>query len=625
MIYMNKEPADEVQPSRSGWKKTLIVMVLLLIAAIGGVICMALPPKEPSYNGQPLSYWLARCEEAGPISADTKDPKALECREAIRHIGTNAIPFLMRMLRAKDSALKLELRDLVERQDYIHFRFSEAADQNYKAANGFYCLDDLATNSVPALIDVYNKASSPSSKHSADYALMAMYPAAGAAMPYWVPPQERAQWYSEAGQLKSQLGAQSNAILAFSEAIKLAPTNVPAHLNRASAKMQLQDFAGALSDANRSIELDSSNRTAFYTRGSCKFALKDFKSADADFTTAIQLYTHDVNAYNSRGITRANLRQLDDALADFTKAAELSPGEATYYRNCAIVEGLQKEYELALADASKSIELDGKDAIAYIVRGRVKSALKDYKSALPDFDKAIEMNPKDPAAYAARGAARMLMDDFESASADLAKALQLDPKSVNAYVVRGYLKAKRGGEDDGALADLEHAVALGAQVPETHGVLGLFQYKISRWVPALENCRKALELGSLAGTADLRSYIWLIRAQTGEEADANRELETYLNSLQGAKTNEWDASIARFLSGSLAESNFLGQATTTAKRPSAVRGQVCESLYYAGMKRKLAGDKQGALELFQKCLDTRDDNNFGYLNAGIEMRALKNK
>jgi tetratricopeptide (TPR) repeat protein len=217
----------------------------------------------------------------------------------------------------------------------------------------------------------------------------------------------------------------------------------------------------------------------------------------------------------------------------------------------------------------------------------------------------------------------MDMDDFDGASSDLDKALQLDPTSVPAYLIRGCLKGKRGGEDNGALADLEHAVELAPQVPETHGTLGLFQYRFSQWGPALQNCRKALEMGALGGTTDLRSYIWLIRAQTGQEADGNRELESYLKSLQGAKTNEWDASVARFLSGTLAESNFLDQATTTAKRPSAVRSQVCESFYYAGMKRKLAGDRQGAQELFQKCQDTKDDNNFGYLNAGVEMRAFK--
>lgn len=93
----------------------------------------------------------------------------------------------------------------------------------------------------------------------------------------------------------------------------------------------------------------------------------------------------------------------------------------------------------------------------------------------------------------------------------------------------------------------------------------------------------------------------------------------YVKSLQGEKTNDWAASIGRFLAGNLSESNFLSQATTTAKRPSAIISQVCESFYYAGMKHKLAGDKQQAIDLFQKCLNTGNDNNFGYLSARVEM------
>jgi len=162
-------------------------------------------------------------------------------------------------------------------------------------------------------------------------------------------------------------------------------------------------------------------------------------------------------------------------------------------------------------------------------------------------------------------------------------------------------------------------------MPDTHTMLGLFQYRCHQWEPALKNCRKAVEMGALDGRSDLRASIWLIRAQTGKEADASRELETYLQSAQGSKTNDWEASVARFFSGSLTESNFLDQATTTARRPSAIREQVCESLYYAGMKHKIAGDKHGALEFFQRCVDTKDNNNLAYLNAATEMRALTDR
>jgi tetratricopeptide (TPR) repeat protein len=251
------------------------------------------------------------------------------------------------------------------------------------------------------------------------------------------------------------------------------------------------------------------------------------------------------------------LRELDDGLADFSEAVRLSPQEATFYRNRALLEGVQKEYEVALADASKSIELDGKDPVAYMCRARIKSALKDYKSSIIDYDKAIELNPKDSAAYSGRGAAKMYMDDFQNASADLEKALQLDPKNVVAYLARGWLKTKLGVTDDEVLADFERAVELSAQAPETRAMLAVFQYKNFRWVSALESCRKAIELGALGSTADMvRHYIWLIRTQKGEEADANLELEAYLESPQGAKTDEWEKCIARFLLGSLTESTF---------------------------------------------------------------------
>jgi lipoprotein NlpI len=214
----------------------------------------------------------------------------------------------------------------------------------------------------------------------------------------------------------------------------------------------------------------------------------------------------------------------------------------------------------------------------------------------------------------------MESDDFEGASTDFEKAIQLNPKSALAFFGRAFLKEKRG-DDPGALADFNRAVELSPQFAETYASLGLLQYNLSDWRPALENLRKALALGSL--TDDPRFYIWLIQSQSGKTDDAKKELETFLNSLQGEKATNWTASIGHFLIGDLPEDEFLNQATTKAKRPSAIKGQICESFYYAGMKHKLAGDKQGAADLFQKCLDTGDDNSFGYMSAKVELRAMK--
>jgi tetratricopeptide (TPR) repeat protein len=255
------------------------------------------------------------------------------------------------------------------------------------------------------------------------------------------------------------------------------------------------------------------------------------------------------------------------------------------------------------------------------LRGRIQTALKNFQAAVSDTDKAIQLQPKNSSSYAARAGCRLLMDDFENARADLETALRLNPTNASAFVARGYLDIKRG-DDTAALADFQRAVELRPEAPETHGALGMLQYRVSQWEPALTNCHLALKLGATTMVAGYNGCVWLIRAQSGEEQAANDELQEYLTSLDISKTNDWSAITARFLSGKLSETNFLALATTAAKRQCAVIDQVCDSFYYAAMKRKLAGDRAGAQQLLQKCRDTKANNNTTYWNAEVEMRRL---
>jgi tetratricopeptide (TPR) repeat protein len=616
------EGQTDTQKTATNWKRRAGLLLVLLVVGVGALLRRTLVPREPSYQGKPLSYWLLRAAESGAFY-NPKDPQVVECREAIRSIGTNAIPTLLRILKAKDSPVKRAVMNLAEKQSYVALPIHSVEEHSPKAVIGFYLLGDLATNAVPALIEIYKHSPSPSSRAIAGNELMRLYPAKSVSVPYWVVPEKQAEWYIQAGMGQAESDAPSNAVLAFSEAIRLEPTNSLAYSSRAGARLELEDITGALGDYDKSIELSPSNSTAISGRGMCRFGLKDFRGAEADFTSALNLESNNTSDLNFRGLARANLREFKPALEDFDKAIESSAYDASGFRNRAMVEGMQTDFELALADVSKALDLDNKDALAWATRARIQSALKNYHSAITDADRAIQLDARDSGAYAIRATARMYLDEFADSAADLETALRLNPNNASALCIRGLLKAKRGGEDEAALADLEHAVELAPKVPETVGMLGLFQYKISKWKPALANCRKALELGAMTSVSSYHAYIWLIRTQSGEAEAANSDLETYLKSLDTAKTNDWSAITARFLIGSLPESNFLRLATTAAKRPSAVTNQVCESLYYAAMKRKIAGDKPGALELLQKCLDTKDDNTMAYLNAGVELRAMK--
>src|SRR4051794_32859962 len=85
------------QKSRTGWRRrSLLLILLFLIAGIGSLVRLVMPPQEPSYQGEPLSVWLSRAVEKGLYQ---DDPEVIRCRDAIRAIGTNAVPTLLRILR----------------------------------------------------------------------------------------------------------------------------------------------------------------------------------------------------------------------------------------------------------------------------------------------------------------------------------------------------------------------------------------------------------------------------------------------------------------------------------------------------------------------------------------------
>jgi HEAT repeat protein len=81
--------------------------------------------KEPAYHHKPLARWLKAYDSAKPGSADEA-----QSIDAIRHIGTNAVPALIAMLTT---------RDINVQQSAVH---------------GFEILGELGDSGVPALTNL---------------------------------------------------------------------------------------------------------------------------------------------------------------------------------------------------------------------------------------------------------------------------------------------------------------------------------------------------------------------------------------------------------------------------------------------------------------------------------------
>lgn len=128
--------------------------ILLCIAAavvLGVGLVWFQQTRPPTYNGRPLVEWLQKIDYN-----NTEEPMNAESAEAVaavRALGTNALPHLLRMLETQDSPLKLRLVDLARKQRLIRVRFTPAVLSHHYAGNGLRALGPQAEPAIPALTE----------------------------------------------------------------------------------------------------------------------------------------------------------------------------------------------------------------------------------------------------------------------------------------------------------------------------------------------------------------------------------------------------------------------------------------------------------------------------------------
>src|SRR4051794_13125196 len=109
--------------------KNRTVIVMLLVLAIGTVAML----YYLKHRGKRLRVWLA---EGARDWSKGNEEAGKRATEAVRHMGTNAIPTLLQMLRATDSPLTLKLMALADKIDFIP-RPDTASDEHNLASWGF--------------------------------------------------------------------------------------------------------------------------------------------------------------------------------------------------------------------------------------------------------------------------------------------------------------------------------------------------------------------------------------------------------------------------------------------------------------------------------------------------------
>lgn len=128
----------------------------MLLAAL---LWFFLPPSEPKYEGIKLSQWLERY-----FNNFDSEPQRNEAVEAVRHIGSNAVPCLLRWLGTSDSTLMESIEEWVDKHSPIKLPFTNVyISYHDRALMGFEILGPQAQAAIPELerrMDYTNKVGS---------------------------------------------------------------------------------------------------------------------------------------------------------------------------------------------------------------------------------------------------------------------------------------------------------------------------------------------------------------------------------------------------------------------------------------------------------------------------------
>ena len=196
----------------------------------------------------------------------------------------------------------------------------------------------------------------------------------------------------------------------------------------------------AYSDA---IRLDPTDPIRYWRRGFAYQQTGAYDKAIADYTEAILLDPYVAELHSNRGQAYASKREYEKAINDFNEAIRLKPDLSEFYYNRGNSYLKKCEYKKAIADFSAIIRLDSSDAFAFCDRAAAYGENGEYVKAIADYTEAIRLDPRFAGAYYGRGLAYYRKGSKANAEADFAQARNSATRASK--VVR----RRWGSEEDG--------------------------------------------------------------------------------------------------------------------------------------------------------------------------------
>lgn len=189
------------------------------------------------------------------------------------------------------------------------------------------------------------------------------------------------------------------AIEDLTEAIRLDPACTEAWLGRGSIYVQLKDFPRARADLDEADRLDPKNSTILAYRGYAHHGCQNDAAAARDFEQAVALDNSLWLAHHFRGLWANETQRYDLAFASFREAVRCGPGVSFTHGGLALFLATCKDERLrdgprAVLHAQKACELTRhQDWENLHILGQAHAAAGSLAEAVAATEKALKLAP----------------------------------------------------------------------------------------------------------------------------------------------------------------------------------------------------------------------------------------
>ena len=236
-------------------------------------------------------------------------------------------------------------------------------------------------------------------------------------------PNVRKVKYLNSGKAYAAQGKEKEAIIQFSNAIKIDPHFAAAHFELAKAYMKSGSGIGAYSELRRTVDLDPKNVEARLDLGQIYLAGRQYPKSLEQANAILAIDPKNADAWGLKsGIALAN-NDHAEALTDIQQALIYAPDRAGFHAQLGLIQvsdpATAKDAE---ASVRQAVKLDPKNAPAHLLLASMLQKKGDTAGAIAEAQAATQADPKNIRAWLALAGLYYQSGDKAKAEATLMQA-----------------------------------------------------------------------------------------------------------------------------------------------------------------------------------------------------------